>query len=177
MDVKGIRTLNLIGTILFALFSIAMPMIYIPFILFVSFNENNDFMLVFLTIMICWIIFIIYITCMLYRNTVLGMDLGHFEEAKKWVLYGIVLAIVPAFNLIVLIIFLVSYVSIEDAIRPKYYPPPPGYYPPPPYYETAYHPTGPQYQQSSQVSGFCPKCRRPVEANWKYCINCHESLK
>jgi hypothetical protein len=176
MDIRGIRTLNLAGTILFALFSIGIAMFYLPIFIFFPFNEGSDLTMICITILVCWIIFIVYLTYMLYKNTVLAMDEGQFETVKRWTLYGIFFGIFLGGGLIVLLIFLISYASIDEATRPRYYYPPPMYYPPPPAYGTGYQQPATPHQQPNYARSFCPKCRRAVEANWKYCPNCYEKL-
>ena len=188
MDIKGLRTLNLIGTILFGIFSILLPIIYLPILFFISTIENNQFTFVCMSIIICWIIFIIYLVYQLYKNTVLGLDLGNFEAAKRWTLYGALMGLFLGGGLLTLIVFLISYASFDEAIRPKYYYPPPGYYPyqqppgygPPNPQPPGYGPPNPQYPrqrpQAPVSSGECPSCRRPVQANWKYCPTCYTNL-
>ena len=189
MDIKGLRTLNLIGTILFGIFSILTPMFYFPIFFFLSPIGNNQFTFVCMTIILIWIIFIIYLVYLLYKNTVLGIDLGNLEAAKRWTMYGALLGLFLGGGLLTLIVFLISYVSFDEAIRPKYYYPPPGYYPYPP--PPGYGPPNPQppgygpqnlhypvqATQAPVSSDLCPSCRRPIQGNWKYCPTCYANLK
>jgi hypothetical protein len=195
MDIKGIRTLNLVGTILFGLFGVLTPIAYMGYLFFGFWMFFEDqFGLLCLTIIVCWIIFVLFITYMLYQNTVVAIDKRKFQLAKRWVLYGAIAGFFlgggVSVGIITLIIFLISYVSFDDALRPRIYYPPPGYpYPPPPGYgpagqPPAYGPYGqpPAYSPSLQQNvplgkNKCPKCGRMVEENWKHCPNCNEDLK
>jgi hypothetical protein len=151
MDIKGVRTLNLVGTIFFALFGIGMPLYYISisFFFFYAMPYDSDFIIICYTAIVGWIVFIMFLTYMLYNKTVLGLDRHEYEDAKKWMLVGAILGFFFAGNVLTLIIFLVSIVSIDDALRPRYYYPPPGYYPyPPGYPQDQYYPPPQEYPQN-----------------------------
>jgi len=142
MHINTIRTLNLIGTILFGIFGILMSLYYT--LIFSSFffwgmtngNLVANCMVIFL---ICAII-ILFLTYLLYSKTVKSLDIMDYETAKRWMIVGIVLGFIFG-GIIVFIIFLISFVMFDDAIRgthypyypPPYYPPPVYWYPPPDY--------------------------------------------
>lgn len=179
MDLNGLRSLNLIGTLLFGLFGFLTPVLYAFTFLF-SFAWHNDdgFELICATIIIIWVIFIGIFTFFLYSNTVIALDEGKFGLAKRWVLFGAIAGFFcgggVSLGLITLIVFIVSYISFDDAIRPKYYYPPPGYYPYPP---PGYVPPHIQSQRNLYTKSRCPNCMHPIEMNWKYCPNCNVNLK
>jgi hypothetical protein len=184
MDLKGIRTLNLIGTILFPLFSIGIVLIYLPFFLIIPGLQIDEFLnIYFFSFAAVWIVIIIFLTYMLYRNTVEGLDRKQFHQAKRWSLVGTFSGFFLGGGPIVVIIFYISFTVIHEEIHPRYHFPPFGYYPPPYGYGGSYpQPQQPlQYQQpysqypSNGMS--CPNCGKPIEENWKYCPNCYDKLK
>jgi hypothetical protein len=110
------------------------------------------------------------------------LDRGDYDSAKRWMIIGAIAGFIStglsAIGLITFLIFLIAYVSADEAIRSSYYPPPPrGYqYPPPPVY-------GPHTQQlKSHVSveeqrktvswSLCPNCGRKVASSWIVCPYC-----
>jgi len=121
MDIKGLRTLNLIGTILFAVIGSIMVFIYAT-IANLTFNRtiltstasdsgyNTCIILIFI-----WFSIIFIFETMLYKYTVIGLDLGNYKQAKRWTLIGIIVGI--AGGIVPLIIFIISYVSFDEAIR------------------------------------------------------------
>ena len=132
-----------------------------------------------LTVLCVWIIIIAFLAFKIYQNTVLGLDRGDFLTAKNWTLYGAIIGFIfGGFNWIILIIFLISYVSFDDALFPKpYYYAPPGYYP----YQPPYS-YGPPYppQQPTGINP-CPRCGQPLRyvnkyQKW-YCNNCKVYIK
>lgn len=178
MDIRGLRSLNLVGTIFFGLFGILMPLFYFFWLGFIFWMApDQGFFTVCLAILAAWIAVIALITYNLYNNTVLGIDRGDFQNAKKWTLFGAIIGFIFAGGIITFLIFLISYISFDEAVWPKpYYYPPPGYYPYPPQYY------GPQYppQPMGQTS-LCPNCRQPLRyvtqyKKW-YCNTCKIYIK
>jgi hypothetical protein len=179
MDIHGLRTLNLVGTILFGVFGIVYPVLYLfGFGLIFWMSRDGGFFTVCTAILIVWIAVIAFLSYSLYNNTVVGLDRGNFEGAKRWTLIGAIMGFIFAGGIITLIIFLISYVSFDDAVWPKpYYYPPPGYYP----YAPSY-PYGPTYppQQPTGINP-CPNCGQPLRYVTKYqkwyCNNCKIYIK
>lgn len=179
MDIRGIRTLNLVGTIVFAIFGLAVPIIYsFLFGLIWWFAPGEGIFTVCVAILLAWIAVIAFLTYSLYNNTVVGLDRSNFQAAKRWTLIGAIMGFIFAGGIITFVIFIISYVSFDDAVWPKpYYYPPPGYYPyPPPY------PYGPPYppQQPTGINP-CPNCGQPLryitKYNKWYCNNCKVYIK
>jgi hypothetical protein len=175
MDLKGIRTLNLIGTILFPLFSFGIVLIYLPFFLFTPGFQIDEFFNLYFGFAAVWIVIIIFLTYMLYHNTVEGLDRKQFHQAKRWSLVGTFSGFFLGGGPIVVIIFYVSYTVIHEEMHPRFRFPPFGYYPPPRSYGSPYQPyqQPPQYRKPySQYPTYgmsCPNCGKPIEENWKYC--------
>jgi hypothetical protein len=100
-----------------------------------------------LSFIIAWAILITYLGAKLYINTIQGIDQRRYDDVKKWTIIGMVVGFLFAGGIISFIIYLVSLISIDEAIRIEYYgysyPPYPPYsaYPPPYYYPPPYpHP-------------------------------------
>ena len=180
MNLKGVRNLNLIGTILFPLFSIGIVVIYIPFFSFIPGFRVEEFSNFCFSFVVIWITIIIIVTYMLYQYTVVGLDKGKLQQARQWSLFGMFSGFLLGGGPVIVIIFFTSYSFIDDVTRPRYYRPPPGFYPPPYGYSAPYSPQ-PQYQQSypqyPPYGSSCSNCGKPIEENWKYCPNCYEKLK
>lgn len=150
MELQSIRTLNLIGTILFGLFGSLIPLYYgfsfgLMFWYFPGGDEDSTLFSICISIIVIWIVAIIILAIQLYRKTVVGLDKGEYESAKRWVIVGVILGFIFA-GIIPFILFLISIVLFDEAVRraqyPYYYPPPyypPPYYPPP-YYPPPYYP-------------------------------------
>ena len=147
MDIHGLRTMNLVGTIIFGIFGVLMPLfiaLFFGFMLWIF--PSGALSAVFFTICLAWIIVVVFLTYQLYENTVIGLDRGNFAQVKRWTLIGMICGFIFAGGILTFILFLISYISIDDAIWPKFYGPPPfGYYPPPYQYAPPYPP-----QQSRQ---------------------------
>ncbi len=154
MDLHGIRTLNLVATILFGIVSVIIPMIYFPVFGFMFFMSGNSLLSsVCFVILLVWIIGMILLTYYMFTNTVRTIDNGEYDIAKRWTLYAAIKGFIfglGSVGIIVLILFIISYVSFDEAIRRQfylqtygYYPqpyyPPPAYYPPPSYYPPPYY--------------------------------------
>lgn len=179
MDIRGIRNLNLAGTIIFGIFGVVIPMFYLFGFGFIFWMvREGGFLEVCVAILITWIIVIGFLSYHLYLNTVVGLDRGNFEAAKRWILIGAVMGFIFAGGIITFVIFLISYVSFDDAVWPKpYYYPPPGYYPyPPPYPYGAPYPA----QQPTGINP-CPNCgqalRYVIKYQKWYCNNCKVYIK
>ena len=152
MNLKGLRTLNLIGVILFCIIGSLLALVnyYQYYEVATHFNED-------LTqcnmIFIIWIMIIILFTPLLYRYTVVALDRGEYKTAKSWTVVGIVIGF--AGGIIPLVIFIVSFASFDDAVRSSQYGRP-NYYPSPP---------------PSQIR-YCNRCRRPIPFDSKLCPYC-----
>jgi hypothetical protein len=177
MELKGVRTLNLIGTIIFPIFSIGIVVIYIPFFLPLPGLRIEEFFNICFSFALVWIVVIIFFTYMLYRNTVAGLDKGDFRRARQWSLFGMFSGFLLGGGPIVVIIFFTSYSFIDDVTRPRYYRPPPGFYPPPYGFGGPYQRPPMPYSQYPTYGMSCPNCGKPIEENWKYCPSCYEKLK
>ena len=64
---------------------------------------------------ILWLILTIYIVVQLFRKAVLGLDKRIYDAAKNWTLIGMLFGLVV--GVIPFIIFLISYVSFDDALK------------------------------------------------------------
>jgi hypothetical protein len=132
-------------------------------------------------VVLVWILISLFITYLLYVNTVLGIDHGDYKRAKRWTLIGTVFSIflVPfTVGIITLIIFLISYVSFDDALRPKMYYPHP-YYPFPPQYPYGYSPvhSGPAAHIEIPKCRYCNRPMRYVAEHYRwYCDTCKKYL-
>lgn len=146
MDIKGLRTLNHIGVFLFRLIGCIIPL---P-ILVGSYKSENY---VWMSYAIIWIILILITAELLFRFTVVGIDRGNYESAKFWTMIGIFVGV--AGGIIPIIIFIISYVSFDDAIRAQQYGPAHYGYP----------------QQPSPIK-YCNSCRRQIPFDGKLCPYC-----
>ena len=175
MDIHGIRTLNLVGTIIFAAYSLIVPIIGVFIFGFLVFLAPfNELSLICFAILLLWIVLIGFFTFKLYDNTVSGLDRGEYETAKRWIVYGAVMGFIFGGGWITLILFLISYISFDEAVWPRYYYPSPYYYPYPPA-----NPYGPSYQQPAQNYP-CTNCGQPSRympeyQRW-YCDTCKKYL-
>lgn len=121
MDIKGLRTLNLIGTILFCLIGLFFMFAIFSSLFYYHYNAPTQFggSLEFSTRFIgTWTIFLaIYfiITALLYRFTVLSLDRGEYKSAKRWTLVAIFLGLLG--GVIPFIIFIISYATFNEALR------------------------------------------------------------
>lgn len=142
MNIHTIRTLNLVGTILFGIFGI-LTTLYYTFIFGSIFFWGMAYRDSFSNCMIIFVILaiiILLLTSILYNKTVKSIDVEDYETAKRWMIVGIVLGFIFG-GVIVFILFLISFIMFDDAIRgthypyypPPYYPPPVYWYPPPDY--------------------------------------------
>jgi hypothetical protein len=152
MDVKGLRTLNLVGTILYGLIGTLLVSVYYYQAYRVSTHFDRD-MTQCTMIFIIWLVMLTFFTILLYINTVAALGRGNYKTAKRWTLVGIIIGFMG--GIIPLIIFIISYVSFDEAIRPKQFGHPQmGYYPPP-----------------GQVR-FCDRCRKQIPFDSKLCPYC-----
>ena len=169
MDIKGLRSLNLIGTILFCIIGIALisvqyfqlsyyrdvqseieEMINDPTI---SNNSRDSKYTLCIGLLILWLFIILIFTSLLYNYTVKGLDRGNFKAAKTWTLIGIIVGF--AGGIIPLIIFIISYVSFDDAIRTQQYS------------QMQYG-----YQPYSIPIRYCIKCKRQIPPESRLCPYC-----
>jgi hypothetical protein len=151
MDIKGLRTLNRIGVFLFRLIGCIIPL---PLLVGSIKTENY----VWMGYAIIWICLILITAEVLYRFTVISIDRGNYQSAKFWTLIGIFVGVVG--GIIPIIIFIISYVSFDDAIRTLYYSPNyQGY-----------------YQQLNPIK-YCNSCGRQIPFDSKLCPYCgvHQS--
>jgi hypothetical protein len=196
LDIKGLRTLTLAGTILFGLFNVLAPLViavvYIPLLMF-GFEESSDIFSICIVILICWAIVMIFLTYMLYKNTVLGLDRGDFVTAKRWMLIGAICGFIfggtSGLGIVTLIIFIIAYTSTDEAVRALYYPqimyyqPPPYPYGPNPPQQSPY-PTGSRMylpnnigSKNVTVKNQCPRCGNRIDRSWIYCRYCNVRLQ
>ena len=114
MDVKGLRTLNMVGVILFCLigFLIAIVYFYNYLTLFRVFGRDTTVCTI---IYFIWMFILIISTILLYKYTVVGLDHENYESAKHWTLFGIIVGFMG--GIIPFVIFIISYVSFDDAVR------------------------------------------------------------
>jgi hypothetical protein len=112
-------------------------------------------------LLLLWLCIILIFTALLFNYTVLGLDRGNYKAAKSWTLAGIIVGF--AGGILPLIIFIISYVSFDDAVRSSTMPPPPYYQGEPP--------------GSDQVL-FCRFCGKPMDYVLKYrrwfCSDCRK---
>lgn len=149
MDIKGLRTLNLAGTILFAVIGCLLPVSY-SMGAFILYNRTCS------TILFIWFCVIFTFALLFYRYTVIGLDRGEYNAARNWTIVAVVFGL--AGGIIPFIIFLISLVSFDDAIRQKYYG-----YPPPIYYQ---YPA--QYPQNRNYSHHPPPRHSPQPRKRRY---------
>jgi hypothetical protein len=133
MDVRGLRTLNLVGTILFCVIGLLIVSAYYYQLTRYSEarNEIREMMSqeggsdstresqysVCMGLLLLWLCIIIIFTLLLLNYTVFGLDRGNYSSAKSWTLVGIIVGF--AGGIIPFIIFIISYVSFDDAVRSK----------------------------------------------------------
>jgi hypothetical protein len=152
MDVKGLRTLNYIGTTLFGLIGGLLAFInYYNYVSSISFVEKDVSVCKILTII--WFCILISFTILLYKYAVYSLDRGEYRTAKTWTLIGVFVGFVG--GIIPLIIFIISYVSFDDAIRTQQLD------------QT-------QYSHSQQISEirYCNSCRRQIPIDSNLCPYC-----
>lgn len=173
MDIHSIRTLNLAGTVIFGIFGILLPTVYLVIFGFIAWvAPGGSFLMLCVVILIVWIAFIAYLAYSLYNNTVIGLDKGDYETAKRWTLYGLILGFLFGGGIITFVIFLISYISFDDALYPKHYYYPPPYYPYPPQYPYG-PPHSPQYPMPSYPCTTCGCKLRFINENRRwYCDKC-----
>jgi len=157
MDMASIRTMNVVGTILFGLITMLSPVIGFFWVgLMMFWSPDTEYLILCFTGIIAWIIIFGFITYKLYQNTVVSLDKGNYALAKQWTLYGVVMGAIlgflftPAF--LILIVYVLAYVGIDSAMKPKYYgyPAYPYYPPPPPVYPYGPPPAHPPYPGQQQ---------------------------
>jgi hypothetical protein len=151
MDIKGLKTLNHIGTFLFRIFGCILPL-YIMISYFIYHRDSYIFMTIILLTNI-WIIVILVFAELLYRNTVVGLDQGKYESAKTWTFIGIFLGFIA--SIIPFIIFIISYVSFDDAIRTQHFG----------------HSNYKYPQQLNQIK-YCNNCKRQIPFDSRLCPYC-----
>lgn len=152
MDIKGLRTLNFIGTTLFGLIGGLLAFVnYYNYVSTMSLIEK-DYSLCW-TLTIIWFCVLIIFTFLLYKYAVFSIDKGKYKTAKTWTLIGIIVGF--AGGIIPFIIFIISYVSFDDAIRTQQYGPT---------YQG-------HYQQPSPIR-YCDSCKRPIPFDSKLCPYC-----
>jgi len=142
MDLHTARTMNMLGTALLGIIGLLVPAGYMfLFGVILLFDGADPLAAACFTIFICWIVFVIVLTYFMYKNSVKAIDQGDFETAKRWSLYGLVIGVVLGIGFagffIIVIFFLLSFITLNDHLKPRFYYPPYGYYPPPPpmYYQ------------------------------------------
>ncbi len=173
MDIHGLRTLNLVATVIFVIFSFLIPIILlIVFGFAFLLSPVTGYFIICIAILLVYIVLIGFFAHLLYQNAVLGLDRGDFEKAKKWTLYGMIVGFFFGGTWITLIIFLISYVSFDEAIWPKTY-----YYPPPTYPHQAPQYAGYPYPPQQPLPTYpCTTCGGQLRyinqyQRW-YCDSC-----
>jgi hypothetical protein len=151
MDIKGLKTLNHIGTFVFRILGCVIPL----FILIRFFIYDRD-SYIFLTVVLLtniWIIAVLILAELLYRNTVVGLEHGNYGSAKTWTLIGIFLGFIA--GIVPFLIFIISYVSFDDAVRTKHFSNLNSKYP----------------QQIIQIKN-CYNCKRKIPFDSRLCSYC-----
>jgi hypothetical protein len=169
MDIKGLRTLNLVGTILFCIIGIVL--VSAQYYQLSQYREvqreigdlmggtpdsdnsrdsEYDFCI---GLLILWLFIILIFTTLLFNYTVKGLDRGNYKAAKGWTLVGIIVGF--AGGIIPLIIFIISYVMFDDAIRTEQFGRTYYGYPHPPY----------QFKD-------CNNCKKQIPSDSKLCPYC-----
>jgi hypothetical protein len=147
LDIRGLRTLNEIGTFLVGIMGFL-----VAGLLFISlYLMQDDVVLKVISIVYICVIFIITIS--LYIFTVRGLDKGNYKAAKTWTLVGVIVGFVS--GVLPFIVFLISYVSFDDAVRSRGYGL--GYYN--------------IYKQQVPFK-ICFKCRRQIPFDSSHCSYC-----
>jgi hypothetical protein len=151
MDIKGLQTLNHIGTFVFRAFGCILP-VYLMLVDFIYYSDSYIF-IPGIIITNIWIIGIFILAEFLYKNTVVGLDYGDYESAKTWILIGIIIGFIG--GIIPIIIFIISYVSFDDAVRTQYIDNSDYEYP----------------QQLNQIR-YCNNCKRQIPFDSRLCPYC-----
>jgi Na+/proline symporter len=121
MDIKGLRNLNLIGIIILCLFGLLFGYVVISSLFDYFTNPpsqlgySTEQSIRYTTLLIIFLSIYILIPVLLYKFTVRGLDRGEYKSVKRWTFLGIFLGFFG--GVIPPILFIVSYVSFEDAIR------------------------------------------------------------
>lgn len=149
MDIRGLRTLNLLGTISFCLIGFLLASAQLYQIITIAYHFPDSDFSICMGLLALWYCIIIVFTICLYNYTVLGLDRGNYKVAKQWTLIGIFVGF--AGGLIPLIIFIISYVSFDDAIRIAH--------------------SYPLYPQPAPIR-FCISCKRQIPLDSKLCPYC-----
>jgi hypothetical protein len=153
MDIHGLRTLNLIGTVLFFIFGMLLSFAYgFPFLIYMS--SNGGFELLCGTMVLIWLCLIVILTTLFYKNTVLELDEENYDKAKHWTLIAVIFGWLG--GIIPFIIFIISLVSFDDALRTQQSGPPVYY----------------QYPPPQPFILLCNKCARPIPLDSKLCPYC-----
>jgi hypothetical protein len=113
MEIKGLQRINLLGIILFVIIGCLIALRF-------NFEDDSSSQSTYyiqLFIRILWLSVVLIIASLLIKNTVLGLGQGKYETAKRWTQIGIIFGFaggpIPA------VIFIYSYISIDDVIKPK----------------------------------------------------------
>lgn len=154
MGVKSLRNMNLAGTILFALIGglLISSNFYSVYRYSIEFPEHYDSSLC-ITLLLIWSLIIIIFSILLYNYAVVGLDRGNYVSAKRWTLIGIIVGF--AGGIIPLILFIISYVSFDDAIRDEKLG------------QTQY-----SYSHQPRSAKYCHNCRRQIPFDSKLCPYC-----
>jgi len=122
MNIKNLRKMNLIGTILFGLIGsgiiiVILWSIYdfrtnIPKQFGNSLEFSNNIIILLILLLSIYIIFSI----LFYRYTVIGLDRNEYKLAKRWTLIGAIMGLIIGY-IIPFIIFVISYRSFNEVIN------------------------------------------------------------
>ncbi len=172
MDIKGLRTLNLVGTILFCIIGITLVSVqYYQLYLYreaqreigdliggvggaLESDNSRDSKYAFcIGLLILWLFIIIIFTILFYIFIVKGLDRGNYKAAKEWTLVGIIVGF--AGGIVPFIIFIISYVSFDGAIRNKQLD------------QTQY-----SYSQQFGQARYCKSCRKQIPFDSNLCPYC-----
>ena len=154
MNIKGLRSLNLFAIILF--FAIGNLIVLAQFLrIYTAYNffPGATYYSTCLGILTIWIVFIMVFTVLLHKNTVMALDKGDYNTVKRWTMIGIIVGF--AGGILPLVLFIVSYVSFDDALR-------------------AHH-SGPPYSGNYQQGGqsrYCIMCKRQIPFDSNLCPYC-----
>jgi len=152
MNIKGLRTLNLLGTILFCLIGNLLAFVYY-YNSFVTYRVFGEDVTICTILYLIWVCIILAFTVLFYKYTVLGLDNEEYQMAKRWTLVGVIVGFIG--GIIPLIIFILSYASFDDAIRSQEMDQRYFYYP----------------QQIGHFR-YCNNCRRQIPFDSKLCPYC-----
>jgi hypothetical protein len=152
MDIKGLRTLNLIGTILYGLIGTLLVLAYYyqTYDIYSHFNQDLTGCTI---VLIIWLFILFTFSILLYQKTVVGLDRGEYKTVKQWTLVGVIIGFMG--GIIPLIIFIVSYVSFDEAIRTQQYN------------QASLH-SHPQQKQGR----YCNFCKRQIPNDSRLCPYC-----